>query len=60
MNYDYHYGNQYYNYYNSIGIKSTEYEIMTPEQSQNVQPGEEYLMMPRPIFDNPIMLEVEN
>lgn len=53
MNYDYHYGNQYYNYYNPVGIKSTEYEIMAPEQSQNSQPGMEYLMTPRPIFDNP-------
>ena len=53
MNYDYHYGNQYYNYYDPLGIKSTEYEIMAPEQSQPVQPGMEYLMNPRPIFDNP-------
>ena len=53
MNYDYHYGNQYYNYYDSLGIKSIEYEIMAPEQSQPVQPGMEYLMNPRPIFDNP-------
>ncbi len=53
MNYDYQYGNQYYNYYDCFGIKSTEYEIMAPEQSQNVQPGMEYLMNPRPIFDNP-------
>ncbi len=53
MNYDYHYGNQYYNYYNNVGIQSKEYEIMAPEQSQNVQPGMEYLMNPRPIFDNP-------
>ena len=26
---------------------------MAPEQSQNKQPGLEYLMNPRPIFDNP-------
>ena len=53
MNFDYQYGNQYYNYYDKIGIKSTEYEIMAPEQSQSQQPGMEYLMTPRPIFDNP-------
>ena len=53
MNYDYHYGNQYYNYYDDIGIKSIEYKILAPEQSQSEQPGMEYLMYPRPIFDNP-------
>lgn len=53
MNYDYKFGNQFYNYYNDIGIQSTEYHIMAPEQSQNEQPGMEYLMKPRPIFDNP-------
>lgn len=53
MNFDYQFGNQYYNYYDGIGIKSTEYEIMAPEQSQADQPGMEYLMTPKPIFDNP-------
>ena len=53
MNYDYKFGNQFYNYYNNIGVKSTEYNIMAPEQSQNEQPGMEYLMTPSPIFDNP-------
>ena len=53
MNFDYHYGNQYFNYYDKIGVESTEYQIMAPEQSQNKQPGMEYLMRPRPIFDNP-------
>ncbi len=53
MNYDYHYGNQFYHYYDPLGIKSIEYEIMAPEQSQPQQPGMEYLMNPRPIFDNP-------
>ena len=53
MDYNYHYGNQYYNYYGKTGIKSTKYEIMAPEQSQDVQPGMEYLMYPKPIFDNP-------
>ena len=53
MNYDYMFGNNYYNYYDDLGVKSTKYMIMAPEQEQNVQPGMEYLMTPRPIFDNP-------
>lgn len=53
MNFDYQFGNTFYNYYDDIGIKSTKYQIMAPEQSQSDQPGMEYLMVPRPIFDNP-------
>ena len=53
MNIDYSYGNQYYQYFGNTGVKSVEYEIMAPEQSQSEQPGMEYLMNPRPIFDNP-------
>ncbi len=53
MNYDYVFGNQFYNYYDHLGIQSTEYQIMAPEQSQKEQPGLEYLMNPRPVFDNP-------
>ena len=53
MNYDYMFGNSYYNYYGDFGVKSTEYQIMAPEQEQSVQPGMEYVMTPRPIFDNP-------
>ena len=53
MNIDYSYGNQYYQYYGDTGLKSVEYEIMAPEQSQKEQPGLEYIMNPRPIFDNP-------
>ena len=53
MNYDYKYGNKYYNYYGNVGIESTKYKIVAPEQSQDVQPGLEYVMEPRPIFDNP-------
>ncbi len=53
MNYDYQFGNSYYNYYNNIGIQSKEYQILAPQQSQNEQPGKEYLMLPTPIFDNP-------
>ena len=53
MNFDYQYGNQFYKYYGDTGIKSIKYKIMAPEQSQSEQPGLEYLMKPRPIFDNP-------
>lgn len=53
MEYDYNFGNDYYNYYGNKGVKSTVYDILAPEQSQNVQPGVEYLMNPLPVFDNP-------
>lgn len=53
MNFDYQFGNNFYNYYDDIGIKSTKYKIMAPEQEQKEQPGMEYLMTPKPIFDNP-------
>lgn len=53
MKFNYQFGNQYYTYNNPIGIQSTKYNIMAPEQSQENQPGMEYLMNPRPIFDNP-------
>ena len=53
MNCDYSYGNQCYNYYDKIGVQSKTYQILAPEQEQPVQPGMEYLMTPRPIFDNP-------
>ena len=52
MDYDYRYGNQFYRYFDDLGIKSVEYQIMAPEQSQDVQPGMEYLMNPLPIFDD--------
>lgn len=53
MKYDYCFGNDCYNYYGNYGVKSTDYKIIAPEQCQIVQPGMEYLMYPRPIFDNP-------
>ena len=53
MDYDYNFGNNYYKYYGDIGVKSTVYNILAPEQEQPVQPGMEYLMQPLPIFDNP-------
>ena len=53
MNYDYNFGNDYYKYFDKQGVKSTIYNILAPEQQQNIQPGMEYLMKPLPIFDNP-------
>ena len=54
MNFDYQFGNHYYNYYdNNIGVESTKYKTLAPEQSQPRQPGFEYVMDPLPIFDNP-------
>ncbi len=53
MEYDYKFGNKFYNYYNDIGIASTKYKILAPAQEQKRQPGLEYIMEPRPIFDNP-------
>lgn len=53
MDFDYNFGSDYYKYYGDDGIKFTKYKIMAPEQSQEVQPGMEYEMIPKPIFDNP-------
>lgn len=36
-----------------IGFKCKEFPVKYPPQMQEVQPGMEYLMIPRPIFDNP-------
>ena len=52
MEYDYKFGNNYYKYYGDKGVKSTVYNILAPAQSQDVQPGMEYVMKPLPIFDN--------
>ena len=35
------------------GLKCTEFKVQFPPQCQCEQPGKEYLMQPRPIFDNP-------
>jgi len=53
MFFDYNFGNQFYNYYGDLGVKSIKYKIVAPEQSQEKQPGIESIMVPRPIFDNP-------
>ena len=53
MDFDYHFGNTFYKYEGNKGVKSTVYQILAPEQSQDVQPGLEYVMKPLPVFDNP-------
>lgn len=53
MEYDYKFGNNFYKYFKDYGVKSTVYDILAPAQEQDVQPGMEYEMTPRPIFDNP-------
>ena len=53
MNFDYNFGNQYYKYLNKTGLQTKTYQIMAPAQSQEEQPGLEYKMEPKPIFDNP-------
>ena len=35
------------------GYKCTKFKVEFPPQEQEIQPGMEYLMTPRPIFDNP-------
>lgn len=35
------------------GLKCKKFKVQYPPQSQEVQPGMEFLMEPRPIFDNP-------
>lgn len=53
MKFDYNYGNTHYKYYDKYGLQIKEYKILAPEQSQEEQPGLEFLMNPKPIFDNP-------
>ena len=53
MKFDYEFGNTAYKYEDKYGIKYTKYRILAPEQSQDEQPGLEYVMDPLPIFDNP-------
>lgn len=53
MKKDYQFGNEFYNYLNDIGVASKVYNIMAPEQSQEGVVGLEYLMDPRPIFEDP-------
>lgn len=53
MNYKYQYANNFYDYNDQVGIKCTKYNVVAPPQSQEKQPGLEYEMYPKPIFDNP-------
>ena len=46
------YGLKYIDDY-GYGYKCIKYKVQFPPQQQDVQPGMEYLMKPRPIFDNP-------
>ena len=46
------YGLKYIDNY-GYGYKCTKYKVQFPPQHQDIQPGMEYLMRPRPIFDNP-------
>ena len=46
------YGLKYIDDY-GYGYKCNKYKVQFPPQHQDVQPGMEYLMHPRPIFDNP-------
>lgn len=49
---NYNYGLSYINNH-GIGTKCENFIVGAPAQSQDVQPGLEYLMYPKPIFDNP-------
>ena len=53
MNFDYHYGSDYYKYFDNYEIKCSKYHLLAPMQEQDCQPGLEYKMTPKPIFDNP-------
>lgn len=61
MNYKYYYDNNNgqddYGFKgydeDGYGYKCTKFKVEFPPQEQEVQPGMEYLMYPRPIFDNP-------
>lgn len=52
FNCDEDYGLKYVDEY-GYGMICKEHKIQYPKQEQDVQPGMEYLMYPRPIFDNP-------
>jgi len=51
LNYKYYYDNE--NGQDDYGLKCNKFKVKYPEQEQGIQPGMEYLMKPRPIFDNP-------
>ena len=51
MDYKFYYSNN--NGKDDYGLKCTEFKVQYPPQCQCEQPGMEYMMQPRPIFDNP-------
>ncbi len=53
MNGNYHFGRDWYEYNEEYGIKSSKYRVIAPPQHQDNIVGLEYLMTPKPIFDNP-------
>lgn len=61
MNYKYYYSNNNgqddYGFKGidkeGYGLKCTKFKVKYPPQEQECQPGMEYLMKPRPVFDNP-------
>ena len=64
MNYDYYtsnnngqddYGLKYIND-QGYGLICKNYKLEFPPQHQDTQPGVEYLMTPRPIFNNPLFI----
>lgn len=53
MEYKYEYGRDTYLFDGDEGIKITSYTPIAPPQQQDRLVGLEYLMFPRPIYDNP-------
>lgn len=55
MHYDYTFGNHFYkyNFDNWVGTACNTYNIISPPQQQNGIVGLEYIMEPRPVFDDP-------
>lgn len=53
MNNKYTFGRDTYIYNEKDGIKISKYKVIAPPQSQKELVGKEYIMTPKPIFDNP-------
>ena len=49
----YTFGRDTYIYQNKEGVKISKYNVLAPPQQQRELVGKEYIMEPRPIFDNP-------
>jgi len=52
MNGHYHFGRDFYQYDKEYGTKTSKYRVMAPMQHQDDVVGMEYLMTPKPIFDD--------